>query len=127
MGIAIRTAIIIPYVIVLVLFTASNQTAENISLLNYQWQSSIGIVALETGFISFCIGSLSIWFSELKQRRRARRAEQELRKVKKELQEQKSPVVTDTVSQEMAPKELKRKEPIIVTPPDEGKKLDDML
>ncbi len=75
----LRLIILLPFLILLVVFVLLNQTPSAMELPYYSWQSSAGVIALITAVLFFLVGALMAWFSELRQRRRARRAEQQIR------------------------------------------------
>ncbi|MBO1360939.1 LapA family protein [Acetobacter sacchari] len=77
----IRLILIIPFLLALILFAASNQDSLQMWLLTYGWSSSVGIVALIVAAISFLLGAFSVWVVELAQRRRARKAEAQIREL----------------------------------------------
>lgn len=75
----LRLIIALPFLILLVVFVLFNETPQAMLLPGYSWQSSPGVVALIAAVLFFLVGALVVWFSELRQRRRARRAEQQVR------------------------------------------------
>ena len=75
----LRLIITLPFLILLVVFVLYNQVSTAIDLPGYSWQSSIGVIALIVAVGFFLLGALFVWFSELRQRRRARRAEATIR------------------------------------------------
>jgi lipopolysaccharide assembly protein A len=75
----LRLIITLPFLIALVVFVLYNQTSQPMSVPDYSWQSSVGVVALVTAVVFFLLGALFVWFAELRQRRRARRAEAQVR------------------------------------------------
>ena len=83
----LRLIILLPFLILLVVFVLLNQTASAMELPYYSWQSSSGVIALITAVLFFLLGALTIWFAELRQRRRARRAEQQVRTLETQIAE----------------------------------------
>jgi uncharacterized integral membrane protein len=77
----VRLFILIPFLILLTLFVAVNQTPLQFSLLIWSWQSSSGVIVLLASIISFLLGAFLIWISELSQRHRARKAELQVREL----------------------------------------------
>ena len=75
----LRLIITLPFLILLVVFVLFNETPQAMLLPGYSWQSSPGVVTLISAVLFFLLGALMVWFSELRQRRRARRAEQQVR------------------------------------------------
>ncbi len=75
----LRLILTLPFLILLVVFVLFNQTPGAMELPYLSWQSSVGVIALITAVIFFLVGALFVWFAELRQRRRARRAEQQVR------------------------------------------------
>ncbi len=75
----LRLIMMLPFLVVLVVFVLYNQTPGTMELPSVAWQSSVGVIALIAAGIFFVLGALLVWFSELGQRRRARRAEQQIR------------------------------------------------
>ena len=83
----LRLIILLPFLILLVVFVLLNQTPSAMELPYYSWQSSTGVIALITAALFFLVGALMIWFAELRQRRRARRAEQQVRTLETQIAE----------------------------------------
>lgn len=81
----VRLIVMLPFLIVLVAFVLMNQTPGTMELPSLAWQSSAGVVALITAAVFFVLGALLVWFSELGQRRRARRAEQQVKVLETQL------------------------------------------
>ncbi|MBV1837815.1 LapA family protein [Acetobacter estunensis] len=71
----IRLILLVPLLLVVILFAASNQESTQMWLLTYSWSSSIGVMALLISVISLAMGALCMWFSAFGQGRRARKAE----------------------------------------------------
>ena len=83
----LRLIILLPFLILLVVFVLLNQTGSAMELPYYSWQSSTGVIALITAVLFFLLGALMLWFAELRQRRRARRAEQQVRGLEAQIAE----------------------------------------
>jgi len=63
-----------------VVFVFFNQASQPLNVpFRDPFQSSVGVVALVTAVVFFLLGALFVWFAELRQRRRARRAEAQIR------------------------------------------------
>lgn len=81
----IRLLLIVPFILALVFFAASNQEPTQMWVLAYGWSCSIGVLALSVAALSFLLGAFSVWVVELAQRRRARRAEGQVRELEDRL------------------------------------------
>jgi putative membrane protein len=81
----IRLILVVPFLLVLVAFTASNQDPLDMWLLTYSWKTSAGVLALSVACVAFILGAFCLWVVELRQRRRARRAEQHVRELEAQL------------------------------------------
>lgn len=75
----IRLVITLPVIVALIIFAACNQAPVELSWLQWKWTSSPGVLALLVAALFYATGSASAWIVVLRQMRRARRAEQELR------------------------------------------------
>ncbi len=76
----LRLILTLPFLILLVVFVVYNPTASDAKLPGLPpWSSSLGVITLVTAVIFFLVGALFVWFAELRQRGRARRAEQQVR------------------------------------------------
>lgn len=82
-----RLILMLPFLILLVVFVLYNQTPGTMELPSLAWQSSVGVIALISAAVFFLLGALIVWFSELAQRRRARRAEQQVRALESQIAE----------------------------------------
>ncbi|MCH4092608.1 LapA family protein [Acetobacter sp.] len=71
----IRLILLVPFLLALILFAASNQESSQMWFLTYSWSSSVGVLALLIAFGGLLLGAFGVWVSELGQRRRARKAE----------------------------------------------------
>jgi uncharacterized integral membrane protein len=83
----LRLILTLPFLILLVVFVVYNTTSSAMELPYLSWQSSPGVVALIAAVLFFLLGALVVWFSELRQRRRARRAEQQVRALETQIAE----------------------------------------
>ena len=83
----LRLIITLPFLILLVVFVLFNETPQAMLLPGYSWQSSPGVVTLIAAVLFFLLGALMVWFAELRQRRRARRAEQQVRALETQIAE----------------------------------------
>lgn len=81
----IRLIVVIPFLLALVIFSASNQDPLDMWLLTYSWKCSAGVLALSVAAASFIMGAFCLWVAELVQRRRARKAEQRVRELEGQL------------------------------------------
>ncbi|MCE2565447.1 LapA family protein [Komagataeibacter sp. FNDCF1] len=83
----IRLFITLPVIVALIVFAACNQAPVELSWLEWKWTSSPGVLALLVAALFYATGSASVWIVVLRQMRRARRAEQELRTLRARLPE----------------------------------------
>ncbi|KAB8124054.1 DUF1049 domain-containing protein [Komagataeibacter medellinensis] len=81
----IRLFITLPVIVALIIFAACNQAPVELSWLQWKWTSSPGVLALLVAALFYATGSASVWIVVLRQMRRARRAEQELRTLRASL------------------------------------------
>ncbi|BAK84330.1 LapA family protein [Komagataeibacter medellinensis] len=81
----IRLFITLPVIVALIIFAACNQAPVELSWLQWKWTSSPGVLALLVAALFYATGSASVWIVVLRQMRRARRAEQELRALRASL------------------------------------------
>ncbi|PHY93997.1 hypothetical protein CSR02_08670 [Acetobacter pomorum] len=81
----IRLIIVVPFLLALVVFSASNQDPLDMWLLTYSWKSSAGVLALLVAAVAFLLGAFCLWTAEFKQRRRARKAEQHVKELEDQL------------------------------------------
>ncbi len=75
----LRLIVTLPFLVALVVFAIYNQEIVTLSAPGYSRQSSLAVMVMVTAVIFFLVGALTVWFAELRQRRRARRAEQTVR------------------------------------------------
>ena len=87
-----RLLIGLPLLILLVLFALSNTTPVRLGLWpsDYTLQLPLSLTVLGAMAIAFLAGGVTVWVSELAQRRRARRAEQTVRLLEAQVQELKA-------------------------------------
>lgn len=87
-----RLLIGLPLLILLVLFALSNTTPVRLGLWpsDYTLQLPLSLTVLGSMAIAFLAGGVTVWVSELAQRRRARRAEQTVRLLEAQVQELKA-------------------------------------
>lgn len=90
----IRLILVVPFLLVLVAFTASNQDPLDMWLLTYSWKTSAGVLALSVACIAFLLGAFCLWVVELRQRRRARKAEQHVRELETQLAQAQAALAT---------------------------------
>lgn len=83
----LRLIVALPLIIVLVIFTVSNTSAVAISFLVWKTSVSLSVAVLLASAVFFLLGALVVWFGELRQRRRARRAESRVRELELQLTE----------------------------------------
>ncbi|MFT8932169.1 MAG: LapA family protein [Acetobacter syzygii] len=81
----IRLIIVVPFLLALVVFSASNQDPQDMWMLTYSWKCSLGVLALSVGALSFLLGAFCLWVVEFRQGRRARKAEQQVRDLEAQL------------------------------------------
>ncbi len=76
----LRLIITLPFLIALVVFAFDNQQVVTLDLpYIFSGQSTLAMVVIVVALVFFLIGGLAVWFSELRQRRRARKAEGSIR------------------------------------------------
>ena len=84
----LRLFITLPFLIILIVFTIYNQEVVTLSAPNgYSQQFSLAVLVMIVAVVFFLVGGLTVWFAELRQRRRARRAEQSVRGLETEIVE----------------------------------------
>lgn len=83
-----RLLIAAPFLLLLVLFALTNRAPVTLGLwpTGISLQAPLSLVILAAAAIAFLVGGLLVWVNELGQRRRARRAEAQLRKLEEEVQ-----------------------------------------
>ena len=75
----LRLFVTLPFLAALIVFAIYNQQTVTLSVPGYSRDSSLAVLVMIVAVIFFLIGGLTVWFAELRQRRRARRAEQAVR------------------------------------------------
>jgi uncharacterized integral membrane protein len=80
----IRLFITLPFVLGLIILAACNQGSAPMTWLEWQWNSSPGVLALLTGAVFYALGYVCAWIGTLGQIRRARKAEQQVRTLETE-------------------------------------------
>jgi lipopolysaccharide assembly protein A len=81
-----------PFLLLLVIFVLSNRTPVAIGFwpTDLSWDVPLSIAVLVTAALAFLFGALLVWITELRQRRRARRAEAALRLLEEQVRELKA-------------------------------------
>ena len=76
-----------PFVLLLVLFTLSNEANVTIGLwpTDFTLQAPLSVTVLATSAVFFILGAITVGLGSLRQRRRARRAESRVRTLEAEL------------------------------------------
>jgi uncharacterized integral membrane protein len=87
-----RLLIALPFLLLLVLFALSNAAPVRLHLwpTDYALELPLSLAVLGAMAIAFLLGGTLVWFSELAQRRRARRAEHTVRLLEAQVQELKA-------------------------------------
>lgn len=82
-----RWLVLAPLMALVVLFALSNRQPVSLGIwpLDLTWQVSLSVAVLAVAALAFVLGALMVWFTSLGHRRRARRADAEIRKLEKEL------------------------------------------
>ncbi|MBB2155647.1 DUF1049 domain-containing protein [Gluconacetobacter diazotrophicus] len=83
----VRLLVTLPFLLILIIFSACNQEPIQIWFLDWGWKSSVGVLTLIVAAFFFILGAVSVWFAELRQRGRARRAEQQVRTLEEQIAE----------------------------------------
>ncbi|MDI2091031.1 lipopolysaccharide assembly protein LapA domain-containing protein [Commensalibacter oyaizuii] len=99
----LRFVIITVFLAVLVIFLLLNLEPVPMSFFMISWKTSVGIFALLLGIASFAIGALTVFISLVGQWRRARKAEQKMRDLEKQLSELQSKYIAMTQPQVTQP------------------------
>lgn len=83
-----RWLLLAPLLALVVLFALSNRQQVAIGLwpLDLTWQVSVSVAVLGVGALGFLLGALMVWLGAMGHRRRARRAEADLRRAERELE-----------------------------------------
>ena len=89
-----RLLISLPILLLLVLFALSNTAPVQIGIwpTGLSLHAPLSLVVLGGMAIAFLLGGILVWFAELGQRRRARRAERTIRALEAQVQELKARV-----------------------------------
>jgi lipopolysaccharide assembly protein A len=87
-----RWLIAAPFLLVLVIFVLSNRAPVAIGFwpTDLSWDVPLSIAVLIAAALAFLFGALLVWMTELRQRRRARRAEAALRLLEEQVRELKA-------------------------------------
>ncbi len=84
----LRVLITLPFLVALIIFAFENQ---EVVTLVWPWgnsrATSLAVLMIAVAAIFFLVGCMTVWFSELRQRRRARRAEQAMRGLETQISE----------------------------------------
>lgn len=83
----LRLIIVVPFLVLLIIFFLLNMTPVPMNFFAANWQSSVGMIVLLAGLISFAIGALTVFISLVGQWKRARKAEQKIRDLETQLNE----------------------------------------
>ena len=75
----VRLLVIVVFLVVLITFALSNPDPQSLWVVSYGWQFSVGMLVLGIGAASFLLGGFVMFIGEVKQRSRARKAEQQVR------------------------------------------------
>ena len=88
----LRWLLFAPFLLLLVIFMLSNRTLVTIGLwpTDVKWAVPLSIAMLIGAAIAWVLGAALVWISELSLRRRARRAEMEVRLLAEQLRELKA-------------------------------------
>ena len=94
-----RLVILALFLLLLVLFALSNTAPVRVGLWATGWslEAPLSLAILGGMALAFLIGGLLVWIAELRQRRRARRAEQTVRLLEAQMQDLKSRVPPATL------------------------------
>nr|WP_232349792.1 MULTISPECIES: LapA family protein [Commensalibacter] len=82
-----RLIIVVPFLVLLIIFFLLNMTPVPMNFFSANWQSSVGMIVLLAGIISFAIGALTVFTSLVSQWKRARKAEQKIHDLETQLNE----------------------------------------
>lgn len=78
-----------------VVFAISNTDPANVWMINFGWKIPLGTSVLAIASISLLFGIVLGWFGEFAQRRRARKAESQLKNSEKEIQDLKNSLLNE--------------------------------
>jgi uncharacterized integral membrane protein len=84
----LRLLVAAPFLLLLVLFALTNRAPVALGLwpTGLSLEAPLSLAVLGAAAIAFLLGGLVVWVNELGQRRRARRAETQVRKLEEEVQ-----------------------------------------
>ena len=88
----LRLIVAVPFLLLLVLFALSNAQPVRIGIwpTDYSAELPLSVAVLIGAAIAFLFGALIVWWAELGQRRRARRAEAMVRVLEEKVEELKA-------------------------------------
>jgi uncharacterized integral membrane protein len=88
----LRVIVGLPLLIILVVFALSNTEPVRVGIwpTDYTLQAPLSVAVLVGAAVAFLLGGLLVWLNELGQRRRARRAEENVRVLEERLEELKA-------------------------------------
>ena len=98
----LRLLIMLPFLAALIVFAIYNQEIVTLSMPGYSRQSSPAVLVMIVAVVFFLVGALVVWFAELRQRRRARRAEQTVRGLESQISELKLQLAQAVTQHHMA-------------------------
>lgn len=81
----LRLLLIVVFLVALILVALSNTEAQTLWIVSHGWQIPLGTLVLIVGLLSFVVGAVVMAASEIKQRSRARRAEQKTRTLESQI------------------------------------------
>ncbi len=84
-----RWLLLAPFMALVVLFALSNRQTVSVGLwpLDLTWQVSLSVAVLAVGALAFVLGAVMVWVSSLADRRRARRAAEEIIRLEREVED----------------------------------------
>lgn len=87
-----RLILALPFAFILVLFALSNRQTVALGIwpTDYAWQVPLSLAMLAAAALAFLVGALFTWMASLRQRRRARRAEEQVRLLEAQVAELKA-------------------------------------
>jgi putative membrane protein len=115
----LRLIVTLPFLAVLFVFAIYNQQIVTLSgPEGYTRQSSLAVVVMVVAVIFFLVGGVSVWFAELRQRRRARRAEQAVRGLEAQIAELKLQLAQAVTQNHLAQQNVGQPaQPYVLQPP----------
>ena len=81
----LRLLVAVPLIAILVVFAVSNRQTVAVTFLGWEASVALSVAVLLASGVFFLLGALVVWFGELRQRRRARRAETRVRELESQL------------------------------------------